>query len=146
LWSSFPMSRYVVGVAVLLAFASPASASTEDAKGYTCTFKIGAAYAQTKGRFKQTKAGPVTLDIAGVNHAKQEAELVSGERRAVLRIIRAVNAVHFLEAVGEGYLNLTTIYDRDAGAATHSAVHSRHFGVLGQPIVSQYRGTCVAKI
>jgi hypothetical protein len=53
--------------------------------------------------------------------------------------------VHFLEAVGEGYLNLTTIYGRDVGAAFHPAIHSRHFGVLGQPIVSQYRGTCVPK-
>jgi hypothetical protein len=24
-------------------------------------------------------------------------------------------------------------------------VHSRHFGVLGQPVVAQYAGTCSAK-
>jgi hypothetical protein len=138
------MHRILVCFALLVGFVMPAAA-TDEATGYTCTFTVGAAHAFTKGRFKPTKAGPVTLDIAGVNYAKQEAELVSGERRAVLRIIRAVNAVHFLEAVGEGYLNLTTIYDRDTGAITHSAVHSRHFGVLGQAIVSQYRGACLAK-
>jgi hypothetical protein len=93
----------------------------------------------------QDRGGACPREIGSINHAKQDAELVSGERRSVLRIIRAVNAVHFLEAVGEGYLNLTTIYDRDAGSMGHPAVHSRHFGLLGQPIVSQYRGTCLAK-
>lgn len=132
-----------LGLFALLAL-RPASAS-EEAKGYTCTFVAGSAFAYAKGRFKQTKAGAVQLEIANIDHARQEAALVSGERRSTLRIIRAVNAVHFLEAVGEGFLNLTTIYDRDAGAATHPAVHSRHFGVLGQPIVSQYRGSCAAK-
>jgi hypothetical protein len=143
------MSRLIVCLAVLVGSvtmgAVTPAAATDEAKGYTCTFIIGAAHAYAKGRFKPTKAGPVVLDIANVNYAKQEAELVSGERRAVLRIIRAVNAVHFLEAVGEGYLNLTTVYDRDAGSASYPAVHSRHFGLLGQPIVSQYRGTCLAK-
>jgi hypothetical protein len=138
------MHRSVLGLALFVGLSAPAAA-TEEAKAYTCTFKLGEAHAYSKGRFKPTKAGPVTLEIAGVNYAKQEAELVSGERRSILRIIRAVNAVHFLEAVGEGYLNLTTIYDRDAGSATYSAVHSRHFALLGQPIVSQYRGTCLAK-
>ena len=138
------MFRVIVVSALLAASAIPAAAMDEP-KGYTCTFKVGAAHAHAKGRFKPTKAGPVTLDIGGISYTKQEAELVSGERRSVLRIIRAVNAVHFLEAVGEGYLNLTTIYDRDPGSTAHPAVHSRHFGLLGQPIVSQYRGTCLAK-
>ncbi len=138
------MHRFALCLALALGVAAPAAA-TEEATGYTCTFKVGAAHAYAKGRFKPTKAGPVTLDIAGINYAKQEAERVSGERRSVMRIIRAVNAVHFLEAVGEGYVNLTTVYDRDSGSATHSAVHSRHFALLGQPIVSQYRGTCVPK-
>ena len=137
------MHRLLLCLAITIVCVTPTMA--EEPTGYTCTFKVGAAHSYARGRFKPAKAGPIVLAIAGVNYAKQEAELVSGERRATLRIIRAVNAVHFLEAVGEGYLNLTTVYDRDAGAASHPAVHSRHFGVLGQAIVSQYRGTCVAK-
>ena len=35
------------------------------------------------------------------------------------------------------------VYDLDQARKAHPAVHSRHFGLLGQPIVSQYRGFCV---
>ena len=139
------MLRLLSCLVALVLSAVLATAVAEEPTGYVCTFKTGQAYSHAKGRFKPAKAGPVTLDIATINHAQQSAELVSGERRASLRIIRAVNAVHFLEAVGEGFLNLTTIYDRDVGSPNQAAVHSRHFGVLGQPIVSQYRGTCLAK-
>ncbi len=143
---SYPMSRVsALACVVMLAASAGPAVATDDARAYSCRFTVGAAHAHAAGRFKPTKAGPVTLDIANVDHARQEAELVSGERRSSLRIIRAVNAVHFLDAVGEGYLNITTIYDRDAGSVTYPAVHSRHFGLLGQPIVSQYRGSCIAK-
>lgn len=136
--------RRLLSLCLLLGgVAGPAAA--EDPKGFVCTFKVGATFTYAKSRFRPAKASPVALDIAGIDHAKQSAELVSGDRKSDLRLIRAVNALHFLEAVGEGYLNLTTVYDRDAGAAVHPAIHSRHFGVLGQPIVSQYRGTCVPR-
>lgn len=51
-----------------------------------------------------------------------------------LRIVRALNANSFLEVVDEGFLNLTTIYDLDPATGTYPAVHSRHFGVIGQPV------------
>jgi len=47
--------------------------------------------------------------------------------------------------VTEGFLNVTTIYDKDEAKGAYPAVHSRHFGLLGQPIVSQYEGYCEAK-
>ena len=121
------------------------AAAADDPTGFVCSFKLGTTHTYATGQFRQAKASPVRLDIAAIDHAKQSAELISGERRTTLRVIRAVNAVHFLEAVGEGYLNLTTVYGRDAGATAHPAIHSRHFGVLGQPIVSQYRGVCQPK-
>ena len=137
------MRRSLVVCLVLGLLAAPAAA--DDPKGFVCSFKTGATYTYAKSRFRPAKASPVMLEVDRIDHATQSADLVSGERRTGLRLIRAVNAVHLLEAVGEGYLNLTTIYDRDTGAAGHPAIHSRHFGVLGQPIVSQYRGTCLPK-
>ena len=117
----------------------------EDPKGFICTFKAGSAVTYDKGRFKPAKASPVTLDIVELQPAQQSAVLVSGERRTPLRVIRAVSALHVLEVVGEGYINFTTIYEPDAGSKLHPAAHARHFGVLGQPIVSNYRGSCVPK-
>jgi hypothetical protein len=47
--------------------------------------------------------------------------------------------------VTEGSLHITTIYDKDESSGAYPAVHSRHFGLLGQPIVSQYHGFCEGK-
>ena len=57
----------------------------------------------------------------------------------------AMNATHFLEVVTEGFLHITTIYDKDEASGAYPAVHSRHFGIVGQPIVTQYQGFCEAK-
>jgi hypothetical protein len=47
--------------------------------------------------------------------------------------------------VTEGSLHITTIFDKDDTKGAYPAVHSRHFGLLGQPIVTQYHGFCEAK-
>jgi hypothetical protein len=47
--------------------------------------------------------------------------------------------------MNEGFLNLTTVYDKDAATGTYPAVHSRHFGLMGQPVFAQYAGTCKAE-
>jgi hypothetical protein len=61
-------------------------------------------------------------------------------------VVQAVNATHFLEVATEGFLNITTIYDKDeTKGGAYPAVHSRHFGIVGQPIVTQYQGFCEAK-
>jgi len=59
--------------------------------------------------------------------------------------VRALNANHFLEVANEGFLNLTTVYDKDPTTGTHPAVHSRHLGVLGEPVFAQYAGFCTEK-
>jgi hypothetical protein len=56
--------------------------------------------------------------------------------------VRALGANHYIEAVTEGFLNVTTIYDLDPRLRAHPAVHSRHVGLLGQPVVAQYHGFC----
>ena len=66
-------------------------------------------------------------------------------QRDVEDLVRALNANSFLEVANEGFLNLTTVYDRDATSGTYPAVHSRHFGIIGQPVFGQYAGTCKAK-
>ena len=39
--------------------------------------------------------------------------------------------MHFLEVVTEGFLNITTVYDKDDTKGAYPAVHSRHFGHVG---------------
>lgn len=129
-------------VALALGMADPASAA--DPKALSCTFKSGRAHTFEKGRFKQVKASALKVDIGDIDADKQTAMLRGGAAATTLRIVRAVNALHFIEVVGEGYLNVTTVYDADEAGKPMPAVHSRHFGVLGQPVISQYTGMCSA--
>ena len=125
--------------------ASTALARADDPKGFTCAFDAGAAYSYAGGTFKPEKASPITFEIGNISAEIQSADLVTATGSRPLRVVRAVNALHFLEVVGEGFLNMTTVYDRDDAKGAFPAVHSRHFGVLGQPVIGQYQGFCQAK-
>ncbi|HEY8246185.1 MAG TPA: hypothetical protein VIG38_02745 [Hyphomicrobium sp.] len=119
----------------------------DDPKGYACTFATGTAWTFEDGAFKSKASEPIAFAIADIDLDRQTALLVTegSPKPASLKIVRAINANHFLEVVNEGFLNLTTVYDKDATSGTYPAVHSRHFGVLGQPVVAQYAGSCTAK-
>ena len=89
----------------------------------------------------------MSFEIASIDLEGQAARLVteSGAPPGTLRIVRAITANHFLEVVNEGFLNLTTVYDKDPATGSYPAVHSRHLGLLGQPVFAQYSGSCREK-
>lgn len=136
--------RRVLIAGLVLSYAA-VGARAEDPKGFQCTFSTGAAFSYEGGVFKPEKFGPITFEIGHINVEVQSADLEGATGSRPLRVVRAVNALHFLEVVGEGFLNMTTVYDRDDDKGTFPAVHSRHFGVLGQPVVGQYYGSCLGK-
>lgn len=145
------MQRGLAGfvLSILGCFASPVVALAGDdatPKGFVCTFPAGLSWSFDAGKFKSETASPLAFDISDIDLGKQTANLsMDGKPGGALRIVRALNANSFLEVANEGFLNLTTIYDRDAASGVYPAVHSRHFGVLGAPMFAQYQGTCVGK-
>jgi hypothetical protein len=114
-----------------------------------CVFRDGRANTYDKARFRSAKASPITIEIVDIKPEQQTAMLKGARGESALRIVRAVNALHFLEVVGEGYLTVTTVYDKDparkVALGALPSVHSRHSAVLGQPIVSHYTGYCREK-
>ena len=129
----------------LLSTAFTVPLRAEDEKAFTCTFDAGAAFSYANGTFAPEKVGPIKFEIGNINAEIQSADLVTPSGTRPLRVVRAINALHFLEVVGEGFLNMTTVYDRDDTKGAFPAVHSRHFGVLGQPVIGQYQGFCQPK-
>jgi len=133
----------------LAALAVGPARAEDEPKGYVCSFKSGTSWSYGDGNFKPATPEPLSFEIAAIDLDRQSAQLVNagggGTTSAALKIVRAINANHFLEVVNEGFLNLTTIYDKDSASGVYPAVHSRHFGVLGQPVFAQYAGTCTAK-
>lgn len=138
-----PIAKTIVllGLGALLAGPTVASEPT----AFACRFTDGVTHAYDKGKYAAEPAAPLAFGIEAVNTKAQTADLRTERGIGTLRVVQAVNATHFLEVVTEGFLNITTVYDKDEGASTYPAVHSRHFGVLGQPLVSQYQGYCEPK-
>ncbi|MEQ1670478.1 MAG: hypothetical protein ABL893_06440 [Hyphomicrobium sp.] len=142
------MKIYSISAALagLLAIGAPAKAEDAPPAAYACTFEKGNSWSFDGGAYKSVTPSPLTFEITAINLEKQAADLsIDGKPAGKLRVVRALNANSFLEVANEGFLNLTTVYDRDETSGTYPAVHSRHFGVIGQPVFAQYAGSCKAK-
>jgi len=139
----------LAGTLVFLCGPMAGVASADEAlpKSLACTFTEGAAWSYDGGQFSSKPPHPLSFSIEDIDLDHQSARLRTEpeEKTGKLSVIRAINANHFLEVVNEGFLNLTTVYDFDPKAGKYPAVHSRHFGILGQPVFGQYTGFCAAK-
>lgn len=144
-----PGTRWCLRLTALVAAvmsAAGAQAADPNPVPVQCTFDTGTSWSYDAGKFTSTASSKLTFEISDINLEKQTATLiVDNKQSGALKIVRALNANSFLEVANEGFLNLTTVYDLDAATKTYPAVHSRHFGVLGQPVFAQYAGSCVAK-
>jgi hypothetical protein len=135
-------------VAVVLAVAAhcrPAAAADDGPKAFACHFETGNAWSVDGGKFKSVPPEALSFEITDINLEAQSAKLSTAGTSGTVRIVRALNANHFLEVANEGFLNLTTVYDLDSALGAYPAVHSRHFGLMGQPIFAQYAGSCQPK-
>ena len=141
------IARAVIALVCGCSAASAQNASIDEPKGFLCTFDQGSVATYDKGAFRKDAAAALAFELAELDLDGQSAKLIAsaGSAPGGVRVVRAINANHFLEVANEGFLNLTTIYDRDAASGAHPAVHSRHFGLLGQPVYTQYTGKCVPK-
>ena len=141
------IARHLLALAVLLGLAAAMADTTaaDEPKAFDCRFSNGVAHTYDNGKFSTETSAPLAFGIAAIDGRNQSAELRTERGTGLLRLVQAVNAMHFLEVVTEGFLHITTIYDKDEAKGLYPAVHSRHFGVLGQPIVTQYQGFCEAK-
>lgn len=143
--------RDILGLtAVALAFGAsvPGAQAGEDLPANLhCTFTAGTSGTFEAGTFESKSPTPLSFDIGSIDLEAQSATLNAGAdgKGGKLNVVRAINANHFLEAVNEGFLNLTTVYEKDATTGKYPAVHSRHFGLLGQPVFGQYTGFCSPK-
>jgi hypothetical protein len=141
--------RYAAVVA-LLGFLGALSGPTS-AEGVpgalVCEFKSGSVASYEGGAFEVKPPSPIGFSIDSIDLEKLSAALDAGNGgpKGKLAIARAIGANHFLEIVSEGFWTITTIYDKDPATGLHPAVHSRHLGVVGQPLVAQYTGACREK-
>ena len=140
---AFAMLGWVLVATTGLIGVGSARAETAPPKVLTCVFDRGQVNTFENGAFQPKASAPLTFDIGDIDIERQRASLMTASGKGELRVVRAINANHFLEVVTEGFLNLTTVYD--VGGDTYPAVHARHLGLLGQPVAAHYQGLCRAK-
>lgn len=123
-----------------------AALADETARGFDCEFKAGTSGSYGNGAFQSKVGAAIKFQIQEIDLGAQSARLLAekAEASGKLALARAIGATHFLEVATEGFWNITTVYDKDPATGLHPAVHSRHFGLLGQPVFAQYTGTCRA--
>lgn len=137
------VTAMVAPIVALTGPVSPTQAQRPAPSGnIDCRFDTGTVRQLRGGAFVAKSAAALSFTIGQIDLTAQTAALVTDDGTDTLRIVRAINANHFLEVVTEGFLNVTTIYDPVDDSGNYPAVHSRHFGLLGQPIVAQYSGFC----
>jgi hypothetical protein len=129
-------------VAFLFVSVALSTGHAAEPKSLTCKFANGVTQVYDKGRFTSANAGPLAFGIADIDQTTQTADLKTEAGTGSLRLVQAVNATHFLEVAIEGALYITTVFDKDDAKGAYPAVHSRHFALLGQPIVTYYQGFC----
>lgn len=135
----------VLGAGMVLGLGATASRAVDDnPKNLVCSFTGGESRTYEAGAFQAKPPNPLSFSIEDIDLEKQTATLKAAldAKPGKLSVVRAINANHFLEVVNEGFLNLTTVYDKDETAGKYPAVHSRHGGVVGAPVFGQYTGFC----
>jgi hypothetical protein len=138
--AAVPMLGAILGLGLAI---SPLGAE-EAPTTLSCTFEQGASWTYDAGQFQSKPSTPLSFAIGSIDLEAQTATIKAAPdaKPGKLSVVRAINANHYIEAVNEGFLNLTTVYDKDAATGRYPAVHSRHGGVLGSPVFGQYTGFC----
>ena len=118
------------------------SKAEKSPSAYICDFSEGGAWTYEAGKYTPEGGKKLNLEIHHDQNNAEVASLKTSDGKAALKRVAALDANHYLEVTVGGYLNITTIFDQDSSKAGYPAVHSRHLGILGRPVISQYRGIC----
>lgn len=129
----------VAAVLIHVSVTSAQAAVDDKLPGYACTFSNGGSWTQDAGVFATATGAPLSFKISKISRKARSAELTTDTGRTDLKLVAAIDALHFIEVTVSGYLTLTTIY---GDGKRVPAVHSRHLGIVGQPVGGQLTGFC----
>ena len=82
--------------------------------------------------------------LESIDTAKGTAKMVATAGAAGLIVIPTPEALHFMETMPSGNLNITTVFSSKTKDGKFKAVHSRHMQI-GDPLPSQAYGFCRSK-
>lgn len=141
------MTRAFIATVFAAAITACGAEAASSPTALSCTFESGASWNFADGKFTSSPPAKLVFDLENIDLDGQRATLRASPTAepGTVAIARAIGANHYLEVATEGFWNITTIYEKDAKSGVFPAVHSRHFGLEGSPVFSQYAGTCQQK-
>jgi hypothetical protein len=141
--------RTVIALVVLSVF-SPAWASDAAheqllrAKSLKCTFGPGTVADWEKGKPKlESDNFGKAVNYDAIDLKNGSARVIGSSGASDLAVTAGAYGLTFIERFIGG-ISITTVFsDYKKGSREFVAVLSRHVGVMGPPIPSQYHGTCI---
>ncbi|MEL6288063.1 MAG: hypothetical protein AAFQ42_07760 [Pseudomonadota bacterium] len=116
-----------------------AMSTSEQSASYACAFEKGAAWQVADQRFSDDRFSPLSFELSRDQGGSDTAQLSTRDGKTDVKVVRAIGATHYIEVTVAGYLTLTTLYGEGDRVP---AVHSRHLGIVGQPVGGQLHGFC----
>ena len=84
------------------------------------------------------------LTFASVDVASGTAQLIGNAGAASVILLQATGGLNSIERTEIGNINRTTVFTRVAEDGRFLSAHSRHVAIDGDPVISQYFGSCAA--
>lgn len=116
------------------------------AKSIRCVFTNGST-AKWENGVPEIEKSTFGTDLVfdAINPRKGIARLIGNQGVAQVKVSRSMGGLTFVEQTGSGSTITTTVFPTYAkGTNQFIVVHSRHIlPLLGDPISSQYHGTCI---
>lgn len=133
------MTLNIIPFFIVLFFIAP-MAHAEISTTYNCTFQQGYGWENDANKFNG-KSTPDTLKFT-LKANGNTGTITANAGESDVSVIDTSASTTFLEETAVGNLSVTTIFKTENARSPIIAAHSRHMSLLGNPIISQYVGTC----
>jgi hypothetical protein len=82
------------------------------------------------------------VSFDSINYERRTAKMIGNQLISDVQVLPTASGISFLELTPSGDVILTTVFPANAGDKKFSAVMSRHISMMGDPVPSQWHGTC----
>jgi len=124
-------------ITLVAAFSSATAAEAPMPKSLKCEFTSGVFHAW--GEETKINSDKLEMVFDSIDAKARTARIIGNAGAEDVAVILTPDHLSFMEITGAGNINLTTVY---LSPSELRAVHSRHVGLDGWPLLSQSYGIC----
>jgi hypothetical protein len=131
----------VFAVMILGALNIHPDAKAQSPAAFVCVFSLGVTSTYSQGWKSERNKDRLEFTFAALDEGKGTAQFIGNAGASTVHFVKGRFTWNFVEVTPAGNITSTTVFAADEGNLP--AVHSRHPALAkGNPVVSQYLGTC----